>query len=164
MISVHYISLIPLDLCLPAFQITLQVPAWGLFALPVSVICGWVAGAWKPGRPVLQVCAYLSARVLDIHSRNLPGETAEETLRSKEFEAGRSLVGKSVRRNLVIRITTTQGNHQHYQEWPQTGNRQQASFRKRLPQGKRSGVIQVSERKHSGRLANACLVFLKDFY
>ena len=75
---------------------------------------------WKLGRPVLQVRAYLSARVLDVHSHDLPGETAEKTWRNKELKLGRSGVGKSVRRNLVVRITTTQGNHQRYQEWPQT--------------------------------------------
>lgn len=80
----------------------------------------------KPGRPVLRVCAYLSACVLDLGSCDTPGETAEKTSRSKELQLGRPGAGKSVRRNLVIRITTARGNHQHYQEWLQT-NRELAA-------------------------------------
>lgn len=119
MISACYVSLsLLLCVCLP-FKLHSRSPPEDS-ALPVSVTSKWAAGAWKPGRLVLQVCAYLSARVLNLHSSKLPGETAEKTLRSKELKLGRSGVGKSVRRNLVIRITTTQSNHQCYQEWPQT--------------------------------------------
>ena len=74
--------------------------------------------------------------MLNIHSRSLPGEVAEKTLRSKDLKLGRSEVGKSVRRNLVIRITTTQGNHQRYQEWPQTNWEPAASeFQERTTAG-----------------------------
>lgn len=90
--------------------------------LSFACLCHQQVNSWlmKPGRPVLQVYAYLSAHVLDIHSIELPGETAEKTLKSEELKLGRSWLRKSGRRDLVIRITSTQGNHQRYQEWPQT--------------------------------------------
>lgn len=111
--------------CLP-FELCSKAPAQGVFALPVSVISGRAAGVCKPGRPLLRACAYLSACVLDLGSCGIPGETAEKTSRSEELNPGRSGAGKSVRRNLVIRITTARGNRQHYQEWPQT-NRELAA-------------------------------------
>lgn len=64
----------------------------------------------------------------DLHSSDCPEETAEKTLGSKELKPGRSGVGKSARRNLSIKITTTQDLIRSGLR--QTGNpQQQASFR-----------------------------------
>lgn len=65
MVSICYVSLSLLVCCLSAFQITLQVPTQGVFALLSS---HQPASACQPDRPVSWVCAYLSTRVLDLRS------------------------------------------------------------------------------------------------
>lgn len=112
MISACYVSLSLLFACLSNYTAK-SLPKDSLLCLSLSLrVSSWCVEARQTR--FTSVCLPASSCVGHILTPSPWGDSWEEV---KLSTSGK---GKSVRRNLVIRITTTQGNHQGYQKRSQT--------------------------------------------
>lgn len=112
MISACYVSLSP-PVCLPLKLHCKSPPKDSLLCLSLSLqVSSWCVEARQTR--FTSVCLPAISCVGCILTPSPWGDSWEEVKLST------SGIGKSVRRNLVIRITIVQGNYQRYQGQPQT--------------------------------------------